>query len=87
MNSDISDAASNVIELTNRVGSTVVDVQNATHAARMARDTAAVAARHPGRLAVVAAGMLATAGVLALRRERLAGRRVAGTQTTTRQSE
>jgi len=51
MNSDINDAAANVLELTNKLGAAAADMHHATQAARMARETAAVAARHPGRLA------------------------------------
>jgi len=81
MGSDINDAAANVIELTNKVGATAVDMQHASQAARTARHTAAAAARNPGRLAAVGAGLLVTAAVLVLRRERLAGQAWRGAQT------
>ena len=70
MTSDISDAATNVVALTNMVGATAAEVQQATQTARTARQAARLAARYPGRMAAVACGMLVTAGVLALRRER-----------------
>ena len=73
MNSDINGAAANVIELTDNVAATAVDLQNATQAVRTARLTAASAARHPGRLAAVAAGMLLAAAVLGVRREPWSG--------------
>ncbi len=71
MTTDLADAAGTVIDLTNKAGATAVDVQQPARAARTVRQTATAAARHPGRLAAVGLGLLAAAGVLALRRERL----------------
>jgi hypothetical protein len=70
MTTDIENAASTVLELTNKAGAAAVDIQQTTQAARSARQTAAMAARHPGRLAALGCGLLFAAGILALRRER-----------------
>jgi hypothetical protein len=70
MSSDVDAAAGTVIELTNTIGATAAGLQNTTQTARAVRRAAAGAARHPGRLAALGLTLLATSGVLALRRPR-----------------
>jgi hypothetical protein len=68
MTSDVNDAAGNVIELTNTIGATAAGLQNTTQTVRTLRQAAAGAARHPERVAALGLALLATSGVLALRR-------------------
>jgi hypothetical protein len=68
MNSDVDDAAGAVIELTNTIGATAVGLQNTTQTVRALHRAATGAARHPERLAALGLALLATAGLLALRR-------------------
>ncbi len=68
MSSDVDYAAGTVIELTNTIGATAAGLQNTTQTVRMFRRIAAGAARHPERLAALGLALLATSGVLALRR-------------------
>lgn len=73
MSSDVDDAAGTVIELTNTLGATAAGVQNTTQTVRTLRRAATGAARHPERLAALGLALLATSGVLALRRRQPAG--------------
>jgi hypothetical protein len=68
MSSDVDDAAGTVIELTNTIGATAAGLQNTTQTVRTLRRAATGGARHPERLAALRLALLATAGVLALRR-------------------
>ena len=68
MTTDINDAASKVIDLTQKLGTTAADVQHATEATRTVRETATLAARHPGQLAALGCALLVAAAVLSRRR-------------------
>jgi hypothetical protein len=66
---DLDDAANRVIELTNTLGATAADVRQATDTVRIVRELLTKVARRPERLALAGVGMIAAAGVLALRGE------------------
>jgi len=63
-----ADVTGDVIELTNTVGTAAYDIQRATETVKRVRSGAAVAARHPGAIAIAGGGLLVVSAVLALSR-------------------
>jgi hypothetical protein len=62
-----TDVTGEVIELTNTVGNAAYDIQRATETIKRVRRGVALAARHPGAIAVAGGALLAISAVLALR--------------------